>query len=233
MLRYWHWTGQNLLMNHYVSPPMGDILLPMRHYAEVVARLGPQYRDNDGSKITAPGSSGAQEMIWSHIDFQVTPEMHMREIRRMGDEALREAEAAMKTVKKNQDQAARVLNQMLAYKLLTEYYEKKVLAAIAALIYTYGGKAQDKAEAERLGDETVALYTVAANHIYETLDGKSGNMKGGWWDVQHDLPGLIEVEKNDRAEMAKLFKWPEGETQTGSRNSQKGEAKLGTTQQVK
>jgi hypothetical protein len=62
--------------------------------------------------------------------------------------------------------------------------------------------------AERLADETVALYNRAANFIWEELDHRSGQIKGGWWDEQRDLPGLIEAEKQDRARLDTLFHWP-------------------------
>ena len=100
-------------------------------------------------------------------------------------------------------------------------------AAISALIYRFGGDPKEKERAEQLADETVELYKTAANFIYEKIDNKSGNMKGGWWDEQKDLPGLIELEKKDRAELARLFEW---DTVAGDKKDGAGDsAKLGTT----
>ena len=44
--------------------------------------------------------------------------------------------------------------------------------------------------------------------MWEELDHRSGQLKGGWWDEQRDLPGLIEAEKQERAQLGTLFRWP-------------------------
>lgn len=206
-LRYWYWADQQaLIKTPFVSPGVTDTLVPMRYYAEVVAKMGERYRNNDGSKLK--GGAGAQGPIWGHIDYQITPEMHMAKIRKMGEEALHEAEAAMRTVKKNKDRAESLYNQMKAYKLLTDYYERKVLAAISALIHKFNHDPRERELANKLAQEAVDLYAIAANFIYEEIDNKSGNIMGGWYDQRRDLPGLIEVEKRDMEEMETLFGWP-------------------------
>ena len=217
ILKYWHWTEEDIKFSHFASLAQGATLLPVRYYAEVVARYGNAFRDNNGSDFSRAarqaagpvrhGHPGAQELMWGHVDYQVTPEMHMRAIRKMGRECLAEAQLAMKTVKKNQQMAKSLYNFMKAYDLLSAYYERKVLTAIAALIYSFGGPETEKTRAERLADQTTLLYTKAASFMYEAIDGASGNMKGGWWDETRDLPGLIEVEKRDQKDLAKLFRW--------------------------
>ena len=135
----------------------------------------------------------------------------MRKIRQFGEECLREAEAGMKTVKKNKGQATELYNYMKAYKLLADYYELKVLAAASALIYNFGGDRSDQADALRLADEAVERYETAINFIWEHIDKKSGTMKGKWGRA-FTLPELIENEKKDREQLAVLFKWPEEPT---------------------
>jgi hypothetical protein len=216
ILKYWHWTDQDVRYTHFAAASQGATLLPVKHYARVVAERGEGYRDTNGSEFmryrtlkdgsNLPGHPGAQELIWGHIDYQVTPEAHMRSIRKMGEECLREAEQGMKTVKSNHEQAERLLEYMKAYQLLTAYYERKVLSAISALIYHHGRK-EERARAEKLADETVELYVAAANHIYERIDKREGKIKGRWWDGERDMPGLIEAEKKDRKDIPELFRW--------------------------
>ena len=149
----------------------------------------------------------------------------MRNIRAYGDECAREAEAALKTVKKNQAKAEKLANWMKAYRLLTQYYEGKILAAVSAVIYHYNEKPEERKNAEQLADRAVELYEAAANFMWEKIDEKKGGIRGGWWDQQRDLPGLIEMEKEDRAQLASLFKWPEAQATEEER------AKLGTTEE--
>ena len=109
---------------------------------------------------------------------------------------------------------------------LSDYYERKVLAAVSALIYSFGGDPKEKERAEKLADETVELYQVAADFMWEHLDNKSGQIRGGWWDEKKDVPGLVELEKKDRQEMAMLFDWASagGDDEEGDQP-----AKLSTT----
>lgn len=234
ILKYWHWTDQDPMFSHYAAPTQGATLLPIRYYTRVVARKGPAFRDNDGSDykvVTGDGGAvhhghpGAQELMWGHIDYQVTPEAHMRMIKRYGQECYEEAAKAMKTVKKNKQQAETLYKKMKTYKLLTEYFEKKVLAAISALIYSQNHDPEEKQQAQRLADEALESYKVAANYIWKELDNESGNIKGGWWDEQKDAMGLIELEKKDREQLAELFNWPEAEKDDEDSSG----ANLGTT----
>ncbi len=136
----WYWTDDNPRWNYLVSPVAAGSLLPMRYYAKVVAQYGSQFLDNDGSDWTRNREHpGSQELIWGLGDYPITPEAHMRNIRKLGETALREAEQALKTVKLRRDEAQALYHYMKAYKLLADYYEQKVLAASAALIYEFGG----------------------------------------------------------------------------------------------
>jgi hypothetical protein len=192
------------------SPSRAGILLPLRHYARVVARFGDGYRDNSGSDAARNREHpGAQELIWGLGDYPVTPEAHMRGVRRLGETAFAEAEAGLKSVKKNREQAEAVFNRMKAYKLLADYYERKVLAATCALIHGFGGPARYRTEAERHADEAVVLHERAMTFLWENVDRKRGEIKGRWGGKSMTLPELIEHEKKERKELPKLFQWPD------------------------
>jgi hypothetical protein len=211
LLPYWYWTEEDPRWSYLASPARSGVLLSVRHYAKVVARMGDGYRDNSGANWTNNREHpGAQELIWGLGDYPVTPEAHMRGVRRLGETALNEAEEALKTVKKNRDEAEVVYNSMKAYKLLADYYEQKVQAATCALIHGFGGRPRYKAEAEEHADQAVALYEKAATFLWEKIDRKSGQMKGRWGAKAMTLPELIEHEKKERQELAKLFRWPDG-----------------------
>jgi hypothetical protein len=47
---------------------------------------------------------------------------------------------------------------MRACKLLTDYYEREVLAGISALIYSFGCPKGEKTHAEQLAHQTAKLY---------------------------------------------------------------------------
>src|SRR5262249_38208774 len=142
-------------------------------------------------------------------DYPVTPEAHMRGVRRLGEAALDEAEAALGAARKNREEAESIRDAMRAYKLLADYYERKVLAAACGLIVGLGGGPAYKAEAEGPADRDVELYEKAITFIWEKLDRKSGTMKGRWDGKAMTLPELIEREKKERKELAKLFRWPD------------------------
>jgi hypothetical protein len=84
---------------------------------------------------------------------------------------------------------------MKAYKLLGDFYERKVLAAVAALIHGFGGDRSYWAEAERQADEAVARYAIAIRFIAEEIDRNSGGIKArGRGGKVFSLPELIENE---------------------------------------
>ena len=209
ILPYWHWTDENPRWNYFPSPARGTSLLPLRYYARVVAKFGDMFLDNNGANYTKnTDHPGAQELIWGLTRYPTTPSAHMRNIRQLGEECLASAEKAMKTVKTNVDQATTLYNYMKAYKLLTDYYERKVSVAIAALIYSFGGDIKYKTLAKTKADEAVSLYETAIEFIWEHIDKKNGDIKGKWGGRQLTLPELIELERDERSRLATLFKWP-------------------------
>jgi hypothetical protein len=230
LLPYWYWTDEDPRWSSFTSPSRAGILLPLRYYAKVVARLGPQFRDNSGADFAKNREHpGSQELIWGLGDYPITPEEHMRVIRKLGEECLSEADAAMKTVQTNHEEAQKVCHFMKAYKLLADYYEAKVLAAIAALIHGFGGGPEYRTEAERLADEAVERYTVAINFIHEAIDKKSGAMRGRWLGGKsYSLPELIEREQDERKQLAKLFQWPEKDGGPAQKGNQTTGPKAGT-----
>jgi hypothetical protein len=209
-LPYWYWADDNPRWNAMASPSRAGVLLPLRYYANVVAKLGPTYRDNSGA-IYAQNHDhpGSQELIWGLGDYPVTPEAHLRGVRRLGDTCLRHAEEALRTAKTNKEEARSIYNYMKAYQLLTDYYERKVLAAVAALVYGFGGDRSNRAEAEKLADEAVARYAVALRFVWEEIDHKTGGIKVRALDGKSlTLPGAIENEKRERAQLGRVFHWP-------------------------
>ena len=205
-LRYFFFTDQDpRYAGWYTSPSRGTELIPIRRYAQIVAKYGPRYRDNGGGDYTRPPY--AQAMIMGPADYQTTPETQMRKIRQLGEECLREAELGRQTVKKNVPKAASIFNYMKGYKLLTDYYERKVLAGISALIYGFGGPSEEKLQAEKLADEAVTLYEEAIRFIWENIDEKKGNITSRWEGKNMTLPELLEYEKKERSQLASLFQW--------------------------
>jgi len=96
---------------------------------------------------------------------------------------------------------------MKGYKLLTDYYERNVLAGISALIYGFGGPSEEKLQAEKLADEAVTLYEEAIRFIWENIDEKKGNITSRWEGKNMTLPELLEYEKKERSQLASLFQW--------------------------
>jgi len=208
-LPYWHWASDDPRWTDFVSPVRAGVLLPVRQYSKVVARLGPQFHDNNGSDFTKNREHpGSQELMWGLGDYPTTPEAHMRNVRRLGETAFREAEQALTTVKRNRDDAQAIFNYMKAYHLLADFYERKVLAAIAALVYEFGGGAEYRALAERRADEAVERYQTAMTFIWEAIDKKSGAIRGRLIGGQTlTLPELIAHEKGERKQLPVLFHW--------------------------
>ena len=166
--------------------------------------------------------------MWGLGDYPVTPEAHMRQVRQLGEKCLAAAERALPTVKKNKQEATDLFNYMKAYKLLADYYERKVLAAVAALIYAFGGPKKCQAEAEKLADEAVERYEVAIQFIWESMDRKSGKIKGRWLSGEAlILPEMIQREKEERRALPELFAWDKKEGSAGG-NKQGTAPKAGT-----
>ena len=98
---------------------------------------------------------------------------------------------------------------MKAYQCLARYYELKVQAGIAALIYAESKKPEHRAEAEKCADEAMNFYidqTVPALQKVDPVQELQGVAMGGLHGTS--ISKLIEDEKKDRAYIAKYFHWP-------------------------
>ena len=116
-----------------------------------------------------------------------------------------------------QAEAQAIHNYMQAYKLLADYYEKKVLTAISAAIYGFGGPVKYRDEATQMAAEAVQLYELAANFIWNKVDKQSGSLKGiGGWQMgdrpPSTMPELIAAEREEHAHLAEIFQWPKNTT---------------------
>jgi hypothetical protein len=224
VLPYWYWTGEEPRWSYLASPARCGVLLPLRYYARVVAQFGEQFRDNSGTDGEKNKEHpGAQELMWGLGDYPITPEQHMRQVRRLGEACHESAQQAIAAVRKNHAEAAEVCNYMQAYKLLADYYERKVLAAARALIFSFGGDAAHRQEAEKLADQAVEAYTTAIQFISQSLDKPAGKIKGRWLDGQPlTLPELIEREREERSQLPRLFGWDRLPNSQGVRGRNQG-----------
>lgn len=128
----------------------------------------------------------------------------------MGEECLREAEEALKSVAKNRDEAMDQRDLMEAYRLLARYYERKVMAAIAALVYARSHRPGDRQEAEELADQALAAYAEAADFMRARLDPLYVELTGqALNEAGVPLGELLEAEREERAELGRIFAWPE------------------------
>jgi hypothetical protein len=230
LLPYWYWTGQDARWSEFVSPSRAGVLLPVRQYARVVAQLGEQFRDNSGADWAKNRDHpGSQELMWGLGDYPITPEAHMRHVRQLGAAAHGAATKGLAFIKKNEQQAAAIGNYMQAYKLLTDYYESKVLAAISALVYSFGGPEGHRGEAEQFAQRAVEQYEVAAQFIWKEIDRQSGVIKGRWLDGRSmTMLELIEREKRERQELSKLFAWDRTSVHNKDTAKSAGAPKAGT-----
>jgi len=193
------------------SPARGQSLVPVRRYAEFVAKNPKRYKDNNGGDPTRYPFSTS--VIWGSEGgsvFDVIPPIHMKKIRVMGEESRREAEEALKTVKKDKDGAAEIYQFMKGYQLLSSYYEQKVAAATAALVYGHSHRLEDKQDAERLADAAVASYVEAASFMHEQLDPIVTRIYGRPITEAYSGPVISELiasEKKEREELPRIFGW--------------------------
>ena len=138
------------------------------------------------------------------------PPAHMRTVRAMGVECWQEAEAALQSVAENREDAIRIRDIMKAYQLLSHYYERKVMAAISALVYARSHHPLDREEAEKLADEALQSYLEAANFMHDRLDPFYLEIAGQpLMEAGVPFSGLIEAEKKEREELPQIFNWPE------------------------
>ena len=95
-----------------------------------------------------------------------------------------------------------------AYQLLSKYSERKVQSGIVAIIYAYNHKPEDKAEAEKLPDETLSCYEEFIAHIKEHVKPLRMEMYGEKIENRgRDLKTLLAQEKKDREQLSKIFDW--------------------------
>jgi hypothetical protein len=196
--------------SYMTSPARGSHLVPVRHYAEFVARDPGQFRDNNGSDPDR--HPFFQQALWGSEGgsvFDVVPPAHMRSVRLMGAQCLQEAEEALKSVTRNREEAVRTRDFMKAYQLLSRYYERKILAAVSALVHARSNRPEDRREAETLADEALVSYLEAAQFMQERLDPFFMQLTGQpLKEAGVPLPDLMRAEKAERAELARIFKWP-------------------------
>lgn len=213
-------TGDTFQFNYAVSPVRTEPLQPIWHYAAWAAKHPKIFKGQNGSDWrTAHGSplDFHQAVLWrteGGSAYDIIPPVHMARVRSMGEACLEEAEEGLKTVKKNQEEARQAYSFMKGYKLLATYYERKVAAATAGLIYSHSQAEGDKAEAEKLADEALQSYLEAATFMQRELDpviqGLYGapmkEMRGGYLgDPVVDLSGLMEAEREERKKFADIF----------------------------
>lgn len=193
------------------SPARGSHLVPVKHYAEFIARDPEQFGENNGSDPDR--APYYQQPLWGSEGgsvFDVIPPAHMRKVRAMGVECLQEAEEALKSVAKNREEAVCARDIMKACQLLSHYYERKVMAAIWALAHARSHRPEDREEAERLADEALHRYLEAANFMHERLDPFYLELTGQpLKEAGVPLGELIDLERKEREELPRIFDWPE------------------------
>jgi hypothetical protein len=206
---YSHMTD-DVLGTRLTSPARGGSLVSIKDYAKYAARHPGEYKNRSGADATRPPYT--QSAIWASEGgsrFDTLPLDHMHRVRELGEQALKEAKEAVKTVKKNPEEAQRAIDFMQGYRLMARYAESKVAAAAAALMFAEAHRPEDRAEAERLADETLAAYLETVSFLKVQLEPVLARVyQRGYNQNGRDLAGLIQDEKNERHDLAKIFKWP-------------------------
>ncbi len=191
------------------SPAREARLIPIEHYAAFVARDPDRYRDNDGSDPTR--FPFYQQPVWGSeggSEYNVLPTQHMNDVRALGELCWEEAEAALPYVTQNLEQAERIRDLMQVSSYLASYYERKVAAAIAALVYARSRRLADRDEAERLAEEALQDYLEMARFMEERLNPYYREIAGSeLHEAGATLAELIESEREDRRNMARIFGW--------------------------
>jgi hypothetical protein len=213
-------TGDTFQFSWYVSPVRTEPLLPIWHYAAWAAKYPHIFRDQNGSDWRTAHDSPLdfhQAVLWrteGGSSYDTIPSVHMAKIRSMGESSLAEAERGVELVKKNHEEASQAVKFMKGYKLLSAYYEKKVAAATAGMIYSYSRVDADQKQAETLADEALASYEQVVNFLHLELDPVIENlygmpmkeMKGAYLgESLGGLSELLEAEKKERSEFAEIF----------------------------
>jgi hypothetical protein len=141
----------------------------------------------------------------------------------MGENCFAEAKQGLALATKNREEAVQAVKFMQGYMLLSAYFERKVAAATAGLIYSHSRLEPDRHQAETLADEALAKYEEAASFLHHELDPiiqslylvPLHEMRGAYVPTGFnfdstgsgllEMPALLEAEKQERAEFANLF----------------------------
>lgn len=194
--------------SYTTSPARGGRLVPVRHYARMLARNPKKYAGN--------GSDGQRPPFYQHplwgseggSVYNITPLQHMQRVRELGTLCLRETETALEQATKGQKALEQIRDLMEGIKLLAQYYELKVAATIAALVYAQSQRPADREHAEQTADKALAAYISAAGFMHQRLDPYYLEISGApLSEAGVMLPELIEAEKQDRDRLAEIFKW--------------------------
>jgi hypothetical protein len=222
-------TGDAFQWSWAVSPVRTNPLQPIWHYAAWAAKHPNIFKDQNGSDWrTVHGSplDFHQAVLWrteGGSSYDVIPPVHMAKIRSMGEDCFAEAKQGLARATKNREEALHAVKFMQGYMLLSAYFERKVGAATAGLIYSNSRLEPDRHQAETLADEALAKYEEAANFLHHELDPiiqslyqvPLHEMRGAYVPTQFnfdsagsgllEIPALLEAEKQERAEFANLF----------------------------
>lgn len=195
--------------SHMTSPARGGRLIPVHHYACFVAGDPMALSGRSGSEADHPPYY--QQPLWNVEGgsvYAVTPPEHMRSIRLLGAQSWEAAREALPKVTRNLERARDIADVMRAFDLLTIYYEKKVAAAVAALVYGRSRLPADRERALGLASDAAEAYREAAsfmklelNPFYTRLTGAPLNEAGDSLDT------LIEKEDQELRNLAALFSW--------------------------
>ena len=166
-----------------------------------------------GIMLTPIGVYARGEGSWSQGGsvFDITPFEHMEKVRAMGEECLREAEEAMKTVpEEHRAEAEEAYDWMKGYQLLSRYYDRKVAAGVYALMYANQHKPADMQAAKKAADEALSVYLEATDFWRERLDPIMVRLSGQPMHevtVNLSMAQLIDSERTDRQQIAEIFNW--------------------------
>jgi hypothetical protein len=194
--------------SNVTSPARGGRLVPVRHYAMMLAGDPERFVGNGSEHQRSPFY---QHALWGSEGgsvYGVTPPQHMQKIRELGALCLMETEIALEHASEGREALRQIRDLMEGTKLLAQYYEKKIAATIAALVYSQSHRGVDREHAERTADEALAAYMLAGEFMHERLDPYYLRISGApLSEAGVNLPELMEAEKRDREMIAEIFKW--------------------------
>lgn len=179
---------------------------PVRHYARMIA-LDPERIVDDGSDYLRPPHY--QHPVWGSEGgsvYDVTPPEHMRRIRELGVLALAHADSALAEATKGIRALQETRDVMEAIQLLTVYYDEKIAATVAALIYVETEDQRDRELAEEQADEALSAYLRAGEFMHRNLDPYYRRISGSpLAEAGVELPELMILEREDRDQIWAIF----------------------------